>query len=305
MSQTVLIAGGSGLVGTALIESLQKDGYQVRLLTRSKPQTPWQFQWNPARKVIDEAAFHQVDYIINLAGSNVGKGRWTAEKKQEHLKSRVESTQLLVNKIIEQKLPLKKFIQASAIGYYGTSDKDIEWEENHPAGQDFLANLTRRWEAETDALIKAQIPTLILRIGVVLSKEDGAYKAIIKPVKWYSGMPLGRGNQYIPWIHIHDLVGVFHYGMVQESFTGVFNVVAPNPVTNKEFMKLGARLLRKPLWPINIPSAAIRLMLGEKADIVLEGNRVSCKKLLDTGFAFRYTYLESAVIELENVKSNQ
>jgi uncharacterized protein (TIGR01777 family) len=300
MGITVLIAGGSGLIGHALIDEFFKKGYSVKLLGRNRStiQNAESFVWDPSKNIIDLKAFENTDYIINLAGANVGEGKWTAERKKELLDSRIQSTTLLINSIAENNFPIKKFIQASAIGYYGLSDNDVDFMESDPPGKDFLAILTGQWEKAADRLNETKIPLLKLRIGVVLSNKGGALMAMAKPVRLFAGASLGNGKQIVPWIHIDDMVAIFVKGIEDPGFTGTYNAASPHPVSNKQLTKAIAKAIKRPFWPIGIPSFLLKIILGEQAQIVLKGNKISSKKLISSGFKFQYSNLQDAIVNL-------
>lgn len=302
MKGTVLIAGGSGLIGKTLIDELSKLGYSVKLLGRSKSSFPnsESYVWDPSKNTIDLKAFENTDFVINLAGANVGEGKWTDKRKKELLDSRIQSTTLLINSIKENQFSIKKFIQASAIGYYGLSDNDVDFTETDPPGNDFLALLTVEWEKSADSLDLMSTPLLKLRIGVVLSNDGGALVAMAKPVKMFAGASLGNGDQIVPWIHIDDLVSIFLKGIEEPQFVGTYNAAAPYPVSNKQLTKAIAKAVKRPFWPIGIPGFLLNLMLGEQAQIVLKGNKISSKKLIAAGFKFKYPSLDKAIPQLFN-----
>jgi uncharacterized protein (TIGR01777 family) len=299
-THTVLIAGGSGLVGKSLGEWLITRGYRVKLLGRSKSTQAGTetFVWDPAKQTIDADAFAGVDYVVNLAGANVGEGRWTEKRKKELMDSRVQSTTLLANTIIRNHLPIKKFIQANAVGYYGFTKNDREFVETDPPGNDFLAEICHAWENATTPLPNAGLPLLILRMGVVLSNKGGALKAMVQPVKMLAGAPLGSGKQIIPWIHMDDMVAIIAKGIEDPGFTGIYNATAPNPVTNQQITQLIGKALKKPVWPLHVPAFLLRWMLGEQAQIALYGNRISNKKLREAGYTFMYDEPEAAINNL-------
>jgi uncharacterized protein (TIGR01777 family) len=297
MSQTVLIAGGSGLIGDELSIQLLSMGYEVRILGRGTAADGkvQHFNWNPAAQLIDENCLTGVDFVINLAGANVGKGKWTKSRKKILLNSRIDSTTLLAKTIIDKKIPIRKFIQASAIGFYGFTNTGRTFTETDSAGTDFLATLTQQWENTTEVLIKANIPLNILRIGVVLSPKGGALLEMCRPIKLFAGSFLGSGKQIVPWIHVKDMVSVFIKSIKENEFLGIYNCVAPEPVTNKELTKEMGKALHRPIWPLGVPAFILRMLLGEQAQIVLEGNAVSCKKLIDSGFVFQYPTITKAI----------
>lgn len=299
MSQTILIAGGSGLIGTELSNQLISLGHKVRWLGRGNHTQGHikHFHWDPSKNQIDADALKGVDVVINLAGANVGKGKWTGKRKKALLNSRVESVRLLSTTILQQQIPIKKFIQASAIGYYGF-ESALPMKEEDPAGKDFLAVLTQQWEEATHELQKKQIPLVILRIGVVLSNKGGALTEMAKPIKMLAGAYLGSGKQMVPWIHITDQVNCFIKAIDDNQFTGIYNCVAPELISNKELTKKIAQAIKKPAWPLGIPSFVLKMLLGEQSQIVLEGYNISCQKLINSGFKHQYPYINEAMQNL-------
>lgn len=299
MSHTVLIAGGSGLIGDELSAKLVSMGYKVRILGRGTgSQGPIQhFTWSPSNQQIDPTALTGVDFVINLAGANVGKGKWTEKRKKELLDSRIDSTHLLANTIIKNKIPIKKFIQASAIGYYGF-ESDEFYVETDPAGKDFLATLTMQWEESTKEIATANIPLNILRIGVVFSNKGGAFVEMGKPIKFFAGNYLGSGKQMVPWIHVDDMISIFIKSIQEDELMGAYNCAAPEPVSNRNLTKQLAKAFNRPAWPFGVPPFVLRLLLGEQAQIVLEGYRISSEKLRNVGFEFKYPTLDKAIKDL-------
>lgn len=300
MAETILIAGGSGLLGNALCDALILQGYQVKLLgrTKKKQNNIETFIWDPVNGEMNEEALINTDYVINLAGANIGEGKWTEKRKKELIDSRTFSTKLLVNCILKNNYPIKKFIQASAIGYYGFSETDIEFTEEDTAGKDFLASLCELWEQESTPLQNSSTPVLILRIGVVLSNLGGALKEMSRPIKMFVGSPLGSGKQIVPWIHIDDMVSIFIKGIQDAKFSGTFNSASPNPISNKQLVKAIGKAAKRPVWPFGVPTFILKLLLGEQAQIVTKGNRVSAKKILARGFEFKHPEINEALRDL-------
>lgn len=296
----VLITGGSGLIGQRLTQMLQQKAYQVAWLSRGKVRAEGikSFSWDPTKKFIDIKAIEWADYIIHLAGAGVADKPWTKARKKEILDSRVDSTELLYEKLREsQKKPLA-FISASAIGYYGFTDaKDLLTEESNP-GNDFLAEVVKHWETRSKKISTLSIRTVIIRVGIVLSAKGGALKAMAAPVKWGFGAALGSGSQQIAWIHMDDLCRMFIYVMEESGLNGVYNAVGPNPVTNKEFTKLIAKTLKRPYFLPNVPSIIMKLMLGEMAGMVLNGSAVSNQKIAEAGFTYQFQTAEEALADL-------
>jgi uncharacterized protein (TIGR01777 family) len=300
MEKNILITGGTGLIGTRLAEKLKEKGYTVSFLSRQSSEGKIKkYRWDLKTKFVDEAALKTADCIIHLAGAGVFDKRWSAKYRKEIIDSRIDSTALLYEKLSSAPNTLKSFISASAIGIYGY-DTGSEWQtENTPAGEGFLAEVTKNWEASVLPIQNLGIRTAIIRLGIVLSDKGGSLRELLKPINYFIGSPMGEGNQYISWIHIDDLCALFIYALENETLTGVYNAVAPEPVTNEILTKEIALQVKKPLWLPNLPVFVLKLILGaEKSMILLGGNRVSSKKITDAGFKFNYTTLKPA---LENL----
>jgi uncharacterized protein (TIGR01777 family) len=298
--ETVLITGGTGLVGKHLSNKLQEKGYSVSLLSRtSQKDFPMKtFGWNYQKQTIDNVAFNSVDYIIHLAGANIGEKRWTNRRKQLIIDSRVKTGQLLFDRINEQKKSLKAFITASAIGYYGTITTDKIFRETDFAASDFLGNVCNQWEEIADKFEEKGIRTVKIRTGVVLTKKYGALSKMITPVKMGIGSAIGTGKQYLPWIHIDDLCEIYIKAIEDNKMSGVYNAVAPDYKTNKDFTKILAFVLNKSFWFPNIPAILMKVMFGEMSNLLLKGSRVSADKILKTGYKFHFPDLKSALTNL-------
>lgn len=295
----VLITGGSGLLGSRLTELLLEQGYEVAHLSRkAKTGIVPAFAWDVSAGSLDEKAFTGVDTIIHLAGAGVADKRWTKERKREILESRVQSTRLMYRFLSRRTHQVRKFISASAIGIYGFGLRNEVLAENSKHGDDFLAQVVTAWENEVNAMPSLGVRTIILRIGIVLSKEGGALKEMARPVRWGVGAPLGTGNQYLSWIHIDDLCRMFLFALENESIAGVYNAAGVQPVTNREFTRTIAAVLKKPMWLPPVPAFVLKLLLGEMAGMVLNGSRVSSEKIQRAGFTFRFTDLHSALLDL-------
>ncbi len=293
----VLITGGTGTVGSYLSRILSEDGYEVVHLSRKvsgREKFPT-YVWDLRSKKIDDEAFNGVNHIIHLAGAGVADSKWTPKRKKEILDSRVDSTSLLFSYVKKLDLKLDSYITASAIGIY--SDVNDRWvAEGSLTGTGFLADVVKQWEQSAnqfDAITKVAK----VRIGIVLSQGAGALAEIAKPIKMYAGAPLGSGSQYMSWIHLHDLAMIFKF-VLENKLEGTFNAVAPNPVTNKTLTKSIAKVLQKPLILPNVPSFAMKLLLGEMADMVLAGSRVSATKIQTAGFKFRFEDVDEAISDL-------
>ena len=239
-------------------------------------------------------AFQKTDTIIHLAGTGIADGRWTEKRKKEIIDSRVKSADLIFETLKANAHHVKTFISASAIGIYG--DCKDEWiDETYPAAPDFLGETCKVWEAAANKFSTLGIRVVIFRIGIILAKDEGALPQMARPVKLFAGSPLGSGKQFMSWIHVTDLCRVFLKAVEEERMTGVYNAVAPNPVTHREFIKSLTKVLHRLFIPIPVPAFILRLILGEKAKIVLDGQRVSSKKIRDTGFRFQFEKAEDAL----------
>ena len=296
MPGKILITGGSGLIGSRLSEMLIDQGYEVAHLSR----TPGKFshyktfRWDVEGGFIDDSAITYADYIIHLAGAGLSDEKWTSERKKEILRSRVDSTNLLRNSLQRKTHHVKGFISGSAIGIYGNSGDQVVSEESTYA-DDFLAQVCKAWEAAAWQVKDLGIRTVIMRTGIVLSDQGGALPQLARPIRLLAGAPLGSGRQYMSWIHIDDLCRLFIRAIEDPQFEGVYNAVAPHPVTNKEFTKELAEVMHKPLVLPKVPSFAIHLVMGEMSEVVLTGQRVSANKVLQTGFTFEYNFLDEAL----------
>jgi uncharacterized protein (TIGR01777 family) len=296
MLHNILISGGTGLVGSELIPSLNSKGHKVSLLSRSKGKGDESvFQWDHKKGYIQEGAFDGVDTLVHLAGAGVADKRWTADRKKEIIESRTFSSNLLFETLKNQPNQVKTLVAASAIGYYGMDTGDQLMTETSPAGKDFLAHVVEEWEASTQQFESLGIRVIQIRIGVVLAKEGGALPKILQPPV---AAPLASGNQYMSWIHMDDLVGIIVKAIEDQKMTGVFNAVAPMPENNRDFTKIAAKAFGKLYLPIPVPGFLLQLILGEMAQIVTGGNKVSAKKMEASGYDFQFNELEKALAHL-------
>ncbi|PYS63957.1 MAG: TIGR01777 family protein [Acidobacteria bacterium] len=283
----ILVAGASGLVGSALIPSLESDGAEINRLVRSSPKAN-EIEWHPNHGGIDATRLEGFDAIINLAGENIAEGRWTDEKKRKIRDSRVDGTHLLSEAIAKLATKPRVFLCASATGFYG--DRDDEFlDETSDSGGGFLANVCRDWEGATESAAKAGVRVVNLRFGPILAREGGMLGKMLTPFKLGMGGKVGSGKQ------IDDVVGASKLALPDESIHGPLNVVSPNPVTNEEFTKTLGEVLSRPTV-MSIPAFAARLAFGEMADeMLLVSQRVAPKKLNEAGYQFKHPELESAL----------
>ena len=274
----VLVAGASGLIGTHLKQALRERGDEVLSLPRFRS-APWS---------VDAA-----EAVVNLAGASVAGKRWTPAYKREIEDSRVRSTRALVEAIAAAGKKPRVLVNASAVGYYGGRGDEVLDESAGP-GADFLASVVRKWEAEAQ---RAPIRSVQLRTGIVLSAKGGALEKMLPPFKAFVGGPIGSGKQWFPWIHIADEVGAILWAIDRADVSGPLNLAAPGIVTMKDFAKALGRALHRPSWA-PVPAAPLKILLGEFASVLLTGQRAVPKKLLDSGFRFRFPELDAALRDL-------
>ena len=302
MEKKVLITGGSGFIGKKLTDLLQRNGYSVSILTRMGGNfgNVNTYKWDPQKGMIDDEALEDLFAIIHLAGAGVVNKKWTRQRKQLILESRTKSAQLLFQKLKEKPYPERPevFISASGVGYYGYDTGSILVKETSRPGDDFLATVCKEWELAAEAFEDLNMRVVKFRIGFVLSEIGGALKVMLKPVRFWLGAGLGRGDQYLSWIHIEDLVRMFLLALDNTSLNGPYNAVGPSPLTNKSMMQTIAKVLDKPFFLPNVPVFALKLIMGEMASMVTGGNKVSAEKIISEGFDFHYSDLEEA---LENL----
>lgn len=298
--KTILITGGTGLVGSALTEKLLSHGYNVSHLSRYKRESSpvVTYVWDIQKEYIEEGAIETADCIIHLAGAGIADKRWTKKRKQEIIDSRVKSAELIFERVKALDKKPQVFISASGVGYYGAVTSKIVFTEDYPPASDFLGETCRLWEEAADHFINLGIRTVKLRTAVVLARNEGALKKLAAPIRWNVGAPLGRGDQYVPWIHIDDLCNAYIMAMEEVSFMGAYNAASPYPATNDRLTRKIAQILKKPLVLPNVPAPVLRLLLGEMAVMLLEGSRVSVEKLKSRGFRFEHPNLHESLLHL-------
>ncbi|OEJ98879.1 TIGR01777 family protein [Flavivirga aquatica] len=294
----VLITGATGLIGQEIVLLCHKKGIKVNFLTTSKSKITetenYQgFYWNPKAKTIDANCFRGVNAIVHLVGATVSK-RWTSNYKKEIIASRKQTTELLIDSLKTQQHTIKQVISASAIGIYPDSLTNYYSEDYNDFNSSFLGEVVQQWERSVDEFEKLSIVVSKIRIGLVLSNKGGALQEMIKPIKLGLGAAFGNGKQWQSWIHIQDLANMFLY-VFENNLKGVYNGVAPNPVTNQDLTKIIANKLGKPLFIPNIPKFFMKMILGDMYTLLFESQRVSSKKIENEGFYFEYHHLDPAL----------
>jgi hypothetical protein len=271
---------------------LIKKNQEVVILSRN-PKKENEFKWNLSKNYIDKEAFKNVDYIIHLAGAGIADERWTDQRKKVIIDSRVETANLLFTTLKENNISIKGFISASGIGYYGAITTDTIFKETAPVGNDFLGEVCKKWEDAAHQFKTLNIPVTILRTGIVLSKKGGALEKMRLPVI----SPLGSGQQYLPWIHIDDMCEMYIQA-IEGSLEGIYNAVAPEHHTSKTFSKSLAKSIKRPYVGICVPSFMLKVLFGDLSVILLQGSRISAKKIEKNGYSFRFKTLKKALNNL-------
>jgi len=290
----IAVTGSSGLIGSALLPALREDGHTVLRLVRRPPAGADELRWDPAARTLDPVALAGVDAVVNLAGVGIGDRRWTAARKRAVLASRVDATETLSTAIAAADPRPQALLSASAIGWYGdTGDATVD--ESDPAGHDFLAHVCLRWEAATRAAEEAGVRVVHLRSGLVCA--TGGLLGRLRPLTRLGlGAPLGSGRQWWSWISLADEVGAIRHALGADGIAGPVNLTGPEPVTNREFTKALGRVLHRPVVLPPVPRVALRLALGEFADVgIVAGQRVLPRVLQQTGYRFRHETVEQAL----------
>ena len=302
----VAITGATGFVGSCLVEKLHALGMKVLVLTRNS---------NRAQRLFPNATYPNLEItaytptitgswqneianceaIVNLAGAGISEGRWTTERKQEILNSRKLTTQKIVEAIANNEKKPQVLVNASAVGYYGTSETGT-FDENSPHGNDFLAKVCQEWETEANKVVNSGVRLVILRFGIVLGM-GGALGKMITPFKLFTGGPIGSGEQWFSWIHMNDIVNLIVQALTKSEMSGVYNATAPHPVRMAELSTTMGEVMNRPSW-LPVPAFAIEAMLGDGAVVALEGQKVLPQRTLSSGFTFEYSNLKPALEEI-------
>jgi uncharacterized protein (TIGR01777 family) len=310
--ETVLITGGTGMIGTALTEALIERGYHVITLTRNASNkqptagNPSFAEWDIEKKIIDKNAIVKADYIIHLAGANFADKRWNEKVKKEIVNSRVDSAKLIIESLKTIPNKVKTVISASGVSWYGADDNKVSkpFTETDPPADDFMAETCKQWEAAIEPASFLGKRLIKFRIGPVLSTDGGAYAEFKNPTRFGLAGIIGNGKQIVSWIHIDDLVRAILFAMENEKMEGVYNAVAPDPVSNKNLiLKIAEKNRGKSFIAIHAPSFALKIVFGEMINEVLKSTTVSSTKLQDAGFIFQYPDLESAILQLSHQKN--
>lgn len=293
----ILVTGSSGLIGSALVDFLKRYKHDVWKLVRVRTNLkPHEIAWSPKKGVISPELLEGFDVVIHLAGESL-IGRWTDEKKKKIEESRVKATKVLCKNLSELKNPPKVLISGSAIGFYG-SQGEKSLDEGSAAGTGFLSEVCQKWEKATQAAVDKGIRTVNLRTGMVLSKNGGALKQMLMPFKLCLGATIGRGNQYMSWIDIDDLIGIIYYCIKQSDLQGPVNAVSPYPVTNEEFTKTLGLVLNRPTFLV-VPETIVKWVFGELGEnMLLSSTRVRPELLLERGYTFEYPKLAMSLEHL-------
>ena len=295
----ILITGGTGFIGSALSRELSNSGHKVIITSRRK--TPpklenieivrWDIQPPLSSEIISD-----IDAVINLAGESLISGRWTKRRKERIMSSRVNTTRLLVESMKNANPKPKVLINASAVGYYGPHGDEYVTDDTPPAS-DFLAEVCKAWEKEALKAYELGIRVVITRFGIVLESDGGALSRMAMPFKFFLGGHLGRGKQWVSWVHREDIIGFMKYALENESISGHINLTAPQPVTNKEFCSALGKALNRPSW-FHVPAFMIKLTLGEVGKVLLTGQRVLPEKALKAGYQFKYLEINEALMAI-------
>lgn len=298
----ILITGATGLVGRNLINKALDKGYSVNFLTTQRDKIDSidkckGFYWNPYKGEIDLNAFENISYLINLAGASISKP-WTKNYKAKIIESRVLSSQILYNSLVDLNYKLEGVVSASAIGCYPSSLDRLYQESDKFNSENFLQKVVKKWENSNDELETHSKNITKLRIGLVLSDEGGFLSKLLILIKLGLGSSFGSGNQWQSWIHIDDLSNLIIYS-IENSFNGVYNAVAPNSITQNELIKSLGKRLNRPVFIPNIPKEIVKIILGDRSQLVLDSHRVSADKVLKSRFSFIYEKFDQAIINLK------
>lgn len=298
MKKNVLISGGTGFIGKHLTRLLIEKGFSVSILSRSKQQNTADisyYQWDVLKQTIDEESVVKADFMVHLAGEGIADKPWTKERKQAIVESREQSIHLIYEVLKRNNKKLEAFVSASGVGIYGAIEGEEICSEDTAPANDFLGTTCQKWEAAADTIESLGIRTVKIRTSLVLGKDEGFLKQLTPIFKWRLGAALGSGKQYMPWIYIDDLCGIYLESLINSSMNVAYNAAITDNTTNSIFSKTLAKIFGYSIWLPNVPSFLIKLAMGEMAQIILTGQRVSSSKIEKTGFQFQFTSLEKAL----------
>lgn len=306
---TVLITGGTGLVGRSLTKALAKSGYKVIILSRNidgkKTMENISYAtWNVKKQLMDVKAVEEADYIIHLAGAGVVEKKWTADYKKEIVESRTESSRLIIDTLKNNRNTVKAVISASAIGWYGADTEPVKaFTETDTADNSFLGQTCKLWEDSIEPVKDLNKRLVKLRTGIVLSNDGGALAEFKKPIRFGVAAILSKGNQIVSWIHIDDLCRMFIAAIENEDLQGSYNAVAPNPVSNRMLTSVLAKAMKGNFYlPIHVPAFILKILMGQRSLEVLKSATVSSKKITDAGFTFNFKNIDTALADLTKTK---
>lgn len=300
----IVVTGATGFIGTHLVERLQSEGHSIVVLTRNPDRARSLFSgssqnleivaYSPLQSGDWQQQISGCDGAVNLAGAPIAESRWTPERKQEIMDSRKAGTEKIVEAIARANPRPAVLVNSSAIGYYGTSET-ATFDEDSPAGNDYLAEVCQAWEAAAQKVQDSGVRLVILRTGIVLG-EGGAIAKMLLPFRLFAGGPIGSGRQWFSWVHREDMVNLILKALTDAQMSGVYNATAPNPVRMAELSQSLGEVMQRPSW-LPVPPFALELMLGDAAKVVLEGQQVLPKRTLASGFEYRYTAVKQALSE--------
>jgi uncharacterized protein len=296
----ILISGGTGFVGKHITELLTRNQYQVFILTRNPSNKPIRdnvayIEWLTPQSM-PEKNLPKIDAVINLAGETIN-GRWTDEKKQKILNSRLKATESLLNLAKKLPEPPSVWINASAIGYYGTSEKEIFTEQTTRNGTDFLAEVVKAWETKASEAKTLGCRTIFTRFGLILGSDGGVLPQLSLPYRFFAGGTVGSGEQWVSWVHVEDVARLIKEALENEKYEGPVNVTAPQPVTMKELCQVIGEVMNRPHW-LPAPSFAFKLLFGEMSMLILKGQQVHPEKAINLSFSFKFPHLKGALHDL-------
>jgi len=307
VARSVLVTGATGFIGRQLVHRLVGSGDRVIVHARNTAKAAELF--GPRVSVVTDLAqvpaATRVDAIVNLAGEAIAAAPWTRRRRALLLESRLGVTRSLLALVERLAVKPTTWINASAIGYYGVRDGDAPLDEKSACGNGFQAELCRRWEQEAERAAQHGVKVAILRLGVVLGGDGGALRALARPVRLFAGAVLGTGRQWVSWIHIDDLLDLVSFTLAEKTLAGPLNATAPEPVRHAELMAAIAAALRRPLWPVRVPARVLRALLGELAELFVDGQRVRPARPQALGFRFRYPTIEAALAQALGAKPRQ